>query len=64
MPTIHSGTNAGLSVYVNAISTGLNIPAEQLRERLRKIASRPPSEPLILKEDLTPADVAFIESSY
>src|SRR5436190_12923151 len=47
---------------VDAIASGLNVPATQLRDRLRKIASRPPSEPLILKEDLTPADVAFIES--
>jgi penicillin-binding protein 2 len=47
---------------VDAIANGLNIPPGQLRDRLRKIASRPPSEPLILKEDLTPADVAFVES--
>jgi len=47
---------------VCAIASGLNVPAVQLRERLRKISSRPQSEPLILKEDLTPADVAFIES--
>jgi len=47
---------------VDAIAAGLNVPASQLRERLRKIASRPQSEPLILKDDLTPADVAFIES--
>ena len=47
---------------VDAIAAGLNVPASQLRERLRKIAIRPSSEPLILKDDLTPADVAFIEA--
>jgi penicillin-binding protein 2 len=47
---------------VDAIAAGLNVPAYELRERLRKIAGKPQSEPLILKEDLTPADVAFIES--
>src|SRR3954466_1301765 len=47
---------------VDAIAAGLSVPSAQLRERLRKISGRPQSEPLILKEDLTPADVAFVES--
>src|SRR3954467_1606964 len=46
---------------VDAIANGLNVPSAQLRERLRKISGRPQSEPLILKEDLTPADVTFVE---
>src|SRR3954463_8425203 len=47
---------------VDAIAAGLSVPSPHLREVLRKISGRPQSEPLILKEDLTPADVAFVES--
>src|SRR5438067_3765714 len=38
---------------VDAIANGLNVPAGQLRDRLRKIANAPQSQPLVLKEDLT-----------
>ena len=41
------------------IAAGLNIEPEQIRERLRKLGN---ASQVVLKDDITPADLAFIES--
>ncbi len=44
------------------IATGLNLDLTDLKARLARYRSRPKFEPLILKEELTPADLAFVEA--
>jgi penicillin-binding protein 2 len=48
--------------HLKAISEGLNIDYEQLLERLRRFRHRPTYEPIIIKEELTPGELAFVES--
>src|SRR5919201_837928 len=43
------------------ISSGLHMTVEEIRERMRRKLSKPSYEPIILKEDLTPDELAFIE---
>lgn len=45
-----------------AISQGLDIPIEELQGRLRRFAREPKYEPIIVKEDATSADLAFLEA--
>ena len=45
-----------------AISQGLDIPIEELQGRLRRFAREPKYEPIIIKEDATSADLAFLEA--
>ncbi|MDP9263261.1 MAG: penicillin-binding protein 2, partial [Acidobacteriota bacterium] len=44
------------------IASGLNLAPEQVRERLRKVAGAAQFQPLILKDDITPDELAFIDS--
>jgi penicillin-binding protein 2 len=46
------------------IAEGLHIPAEEIRERVRRyqLARKPAYEPIIIKDDITPDEHAFIES--
>lgn len=44
------------------ISEGLQIPLEELQERLKESSSWPPSQPLRIREEASPADIAFVES--
>jgi penicillin-binding protein 2 len=46
------------------IAQGLHIPAEQIREQVRKyqLAHKPAFQPIIIKDDITPDERAFIES--
>src|SRR6266850_4200878 len=44
------------------ISSGLHMTVEEIRERMRRRLSKPSYDPIILKEDLTPDELAFIES--
>ncbi|GAC1617400.1 MAG: penicillin-binding protein 2 [Candidatus Acidiferrum sp.] len=44
------------------ISEGLNIPLEDLREQLQNIRSLPKFQPIVIKPEASPADIAFIES--
>src|SRR6266581_1193654 len=47
---------------VEKISAGLHIPPEQVRERIRKFAFSPQYQPIFLKDDITPDELAFSES--
>jgi penicillin-binding protein 2 len=46
------------------IADGLHIPAEEIRSKIRKdqLAHTPAFQPIIIKEDITPDERAFIES--
>jgi penicillin-binding protein 2 len=44
------------------IAAGLHMTVEEIRERMRRRLRKPSYEPIILKEDLTPDELAFIES--
>ena len=44
------------------ISAGLHIPPDELRTRLKRMIAVPGYQPLFLKDDITPDELAFIES--
>jgi len=44
------------------IAQGLHLNADEVRQRIRRFASMPHYQPIFLKEDITPDEVAFIES--
>ncbi len=44
------------------IADGLHMTSDEVRERIRKFASMPQYQPLILKDDITPDELAFIEA--
>lgn len=48
--------------HLGAISDGLGIPLDDLNEQLNNTKSLPKFQPIIIKSDASPADVAFIES--
>jgi penicillin-binding protein 2 len=48
--------------HIRWIADGLNLDYEELMARLKRFESRPPYDPIVIKEDLTPAEVAFVES--
>ncbi|MBZ5597026.1 MAG: penicillin-binding protein 2 [Acidobacteriia bacterium] len=44
------------------IAQGLHLDAKEVRERIRKFAAVPQYQPIYLKDDITPDELAFIES--
>ena len=52
-----------LDVKIPKISAGLNISEAEIRSLLRRLAGRPRYEPVVLKQDITPDEVAFIEAN-
>ncbi len=44
------------------IAQGLHLDPKEVRERIRKFASVPQYQPIYLKDDITPDELAFIES--
>lgn len=44
------------------IAQGLHLDAKEVRERIKKFASMPQYQPIYLKDDITPDELAFIES--
>src|SRR5215203_2014147 len=48
--------------HLPAIAEGLNIDYEDLVDRLKRFRRRPSYEPIIIKEELTPGELAFVES--
>jgi penicillin-binding protein 2 len=48
--------------YLPGISDGLGIPVDDLRDQLNNTKNLPKFQPIIIKPDASPADVAFIES--
>lgn len=48
--------------HLPAIAEGLNIPLEELEAKLKRSAARRKFDPVIIKSNLTEADIAFVES--
>ncbi len=46
----------------DAIAAGLHLDAKEVRERIRRFAASPQYQPIYLKEDITPDELAFVES--
>src|ERR1700720_2730676 len=51
-----------LSGDADLIAQGLHLDPREVRERLKKFAGTPQYQPIYLKEDITPDELAFIES--
>ena len=51
-----------LNVDADPIAQGLHLNAEEVRQRIRHAAWMPQYQPIFLKEDITPDELAFIES--
>jgi penicillin-binding protein 2 len=51
-----------LNADAEQIAAGLHMDPAEVRNRIRRFAWRPQFEPIILKDDITPAELAFIES--
>src|SRR5580765_2111114 len=51
-----------LNADADLIAQGLHLTPEEVRQRLRKFAVMPQYQPIFLKEDITPDELAFIES--
>jgi len=45
------------------IAQGLDLDYEELKARVKRFENRPRYEPIIIKENLSPADVAFVEAN-
>src|SRR6202451_4608993 len=51
-----------LNADAAAIAQGLHLNADEVRQRIRHFASMPQYQPIFLKEDITPDELAFIEA--
>jgi penicillin-binding protein 2 len=51
-----------LNADANLIAQGLHLDANEVRTRIRHFASMPQYQPIFLKEDITPDELAFIDS--
>src|SRR5271157_4623003 len=51
-----------LNADADAIARGLHLNAEEVRQRVRHFSSMPHYQPIFLKEDITPDELAFIEA--
>ena len=51
-----------INADVDLIASGLHLNAEEVRQRVRRFTSMPRYQPIFLKEDITPDELAFIES--
>ena len=54
--------NRNLDADADKIAEGLHIPPDELRARLKRMTAVPGYQPLFLKDDITPDELAFIES--
>ncbi len=48
--------------HLKAIAAGLDLDYDELMARVMRFSSRPKYEPMVLKEEMTPADLAFVDS--
>ena len=48
--------------HLDAIAEGLRVDPQELRTRVARYASRPKYVPIPVKQELTPAEIAFVES--
>jgi len=51
-----------LSADADLISQGLHLDAKDVKDRIRHFASMPQYQPIYLKDDITPDELAFVES--
>jgi len=51
-----------LNADADAIARGLHLNAEEVRQRIRRFSAMPHYQPIFLKEDITPDELAFIEA--
>lgn len=51
-----------LNIDADAIARGLHLNAEEVRQRIRHFSAMPHYQPIFLKEDITPDELAFIEA--
>jgi penicillin-binding protein 2 len=51
-----------LNADADAIAQGLHLDPKEVRERIRKFTSMPQYQPIFLKDDITPDELAFIEA--
>src|ERR1700681_687443 len=51
-----------LNADAETISKGLHLNTEEVRQRIRRFSSMPQYQPIFLKEDITPDELAFIEA--
>ncbi len=51
-----------LTADADLIAQGLNLDPKEVKERIRHFAGSPQYQPIYLKEDITPDELAFIES--
>jgi len=50
--------------HLPAIAAGLNLDLEELKGRLHRFRSRPKYQAIVIKEELTPAEISFVESHH
>src|SRR5437588_10548407 len=51
-----------LNADAETIAKGLHLNADEVRQRIRRFASMPQYQPIFLKEDITPDELAFIDA--
>ena len=51
-----------LNIDADAIAKGLHLNPEEVRQRIRHFSAMPHYQPIFLKEDITPDELAFIEA--
>src|SRR5271163_3740878 len=51
-----------LNADADAIAKGLHLNSDEVRQRIRRFAAMPQYQPIFLKEDITPDELAFIEA--
>ncbi len=51
-----------MSADADLIASGLHLDPKEVRDRIRRSAATPQFQPIYLKEDITPDELAFIES--
>src|SRR5579862_1140956 len=54
--------NRNIDADADKIAAGLHIPPDELRARLKRMKAVPGYQPLFLKDDITPDELAFVES--
>jgi penicillin-binding protein 2 len=48
--------------HIDAIAAGLHLDPDDIRAKLKRFASRPKRFPMAIKKELTPGELAFVES--
>ena len=48
--------------HIDGIAAGLHLDPAEVRARVKRFASRPKYVPVMIKQELTPAEISFVES--